>query len=77
MTEQPDFIYLECTQCGFDSVHRKEFSAPNPTCSPCASSTGHKFKMRERVCRESDVPVGFDARKVRPEPPSSRASHYS
>lgn len=37
MTEQPDFIYFECPECGFDSVQRKGFTGVRGV--PCALAT--------------------------------------
>ena len=62
MTEQPDYIYFECPECGFDSIQRSDFKGSSE-CPLCAGDSGHDVGMRQRVCRESDTAEGFDARK--------------
>lgn len=60
--EQPDFIYFECPDCGFDAIQRRDFLGSS-SCPLCAGDSGHDVEMRERVCRETDTAEGFDARK--------------
>lgn len=61
MTDQPDFIYFECRDCGFDSVQRSDFEGRR-FCPLCEGDSGHFVEMTTRVCREDDRPEGFDAR---------------
>jgi hypothetical protein len=61
MSEQPDFIYFECSDCGFDSVQRIDFEGIY-SCPLCAGDSGRDVYMTKRVCREDDKPEGFDAR---------------
>lgn len=62
MSEQPDFIYFECTECGFDSVQPKTFRGSH-MCPICAEDNGRDVTMNARVCRDTDKPEGRDARK--------------
>jgi len=62
MTDQIDFIYFECQDCGFDSVQRADFTG-SYFCPLCAGDSGHDVEMKQRVCREDDTAEGFDARK--------------
>lgn len=62
MSEQPDFSYFECEECDFSSVQRSNFKGSS-FCPLCAGDSGHDVGMIERVCRETDKPEGFDARK--------------
>lgn len=61
-TEQPDFIYFECQDCGFDSVQRADFKGSD-YCPLCAGDNGRDVEMTMRVCNDEDKPEGFDARK--------------
>lgn len=61
MTDQPDFLYFECPECGFDSVQCKEFNGSD-ACPLCAGDSGHDVGMHMRVCRDTDKPEGRDAR---------------
>lgn len=63
MTEQPDFHYFECAECGFDSIQRADFSG-SEECPLCAGDSGHSNWMSRRVARDTDKPEGKDARKV-------------
>lgn len=63
MIEQPDFIYFECPECGFDSVQPKAFMGTTH-CPLCAGDSGHDVGMQWRVCRETDKPEGRDARQA-------------
>ena len=62
MKEQPDFVYFECPECGFDSVQKKDFRG-STACPLCAGDSGHDVSMNERVCRYIDNPEGRDTRK--------------
>jgi hypothetical protein len=62
MTEQPDFIYYECPECGFDSVQKKDFSGSS-WCPLCAEDNGRDVSMYIRICQDTDKPEGRDARK--------------
>jgi hypothetical protein len=64
MTEQPDFIYFECPECGFSSVQRSDFKGGD-ACPLCAGDSGHDVGMRSRICRSDDKPEGKDARTPR------------
>lgn len=59
--EQPDYIYFECPDCGFDSVQLATFTG-SVLCPHCAGDCGHDVTMRERVCLSTDKPEGRDAR---------------
>jgi predicted RNA-binding Zn-ribbon protein involved in translation (DUF1610 family) len=73
MTEQPDFIYFECGDCGFDSIQRADFKG-SYYCPLCEGDSGHTVLMRTRVCRSDDTAEGFDARKgTRAEQEAARA----
>lgn len=61
--EQPDFIYLECQDCGFDSVQKADFDGSD-YCPLCAADNGRDVQMRRRVCLNTDRPEGRDARRV-------------
>lgn len=63
--EQPDFIYFECPECGFDSVQKESFVG-STACPCCAGDSGHDVGMKERVARSTDKPEGHDARKGTP-----------
>lgn len=63
MTDQPNFIYFECPDCGFDSVQKSTFTG-SYNCPLCAEDSGHDVGMRDRVARDSDMPEGYDARKL-------------
>lgn len=58
--DQPDFIYFECKECGFDSVQQASFIGED-WCPMCASDN-HDTRMAQRVCRNTDKPEGTDAR---------------
>lgn len=60
-TEQPNFIYFECQECGFDSIQRKEFNGSRE-CPLCAGDSGHSNIMSVRIARVTDKPEGRDAR---------------
>ncbi len=62
MTDQPDFIYFECGDCGFDSVQREDFKGSS-YCPLCAGDSGHDVLMKTRTANSDDKPEGFDARK--------------
>ena len=64
MTDQPDFIYFECRECGFDSVQPKAFKGSH-MCPLCAEDCGHDVTMNGRVCRDTDKPEGRDARRAK------------
>jgi predicted Zn-ribbon and HTH transcriptional regulator len=64
--EQPNFIYFECSECGFSSVQKSDFKGSSE-CPLCAGDSGHSVSMSRRVARESDKPEGRDARKQRDE----------
>lgn len=61
MTEQPDFIYFECPECGFDSVQTADFKG-GTGCPLCAGDSGHDVGMNRRTARATDKPEGKDAR---------------
>jgi hypothetical protein len=61
MNEQPDFIYFECSDCGFDSVQKSDFSGAS-YCPLCAEDNGRDVRMTSRIARQSDMPEGRDAR---------------
>jgi len=63
MIEQPDFIYFECPECGFSSVQKTPEFKGSCACPLCAGDSGHDVRMNDRVCRDTDKPEGFDARK--------------
>jgi hypothetical protein len=63
--EQPDFIYFECPECGFDSVQSKNFRGSR-ACPLCAGDSGHDVSMRTRIARDTDKPEGRDARAEQP-----------
>lgn len=63
MNEQPDFIYFECPECGFDSIQRADFKG-SYACPLCAGDSGDDVGMRWRTARETDKPEGRDARKA-------------
>ena len=74
MGEQPEFIYFECQDCGFDSIQRADFKG-SYYCPLCAGDSGHDVRMTDRVCREEDTAEGFDARKgTRAEQEARRAA---
>lgn len=60
MRDQPDFIYFECRECGFDSVQRAGFVGTDAC--PLCDSDNHYVPMSQRVCRDTDKPEGRDAR---------------
>lgn len=60
--EQPDFIYFECQECGFDSVQPADYKG-SEECPLCAGDSGHSVIMPQRTARDTDDPEGFDARK--------------
>lgn len=62
MTNQPDFIYFECRECGFNSVQPKAFKGSD-MCPLCAEDCGRDVAMSQRVSRYTDKPEGRDARK--------------
>lgn len=61
MTDQPDFLYFECPDCGFDSVQPVDFKG-SYACPLCAGDSGHDVAMTRRVAQEDDRPEGYDAR---------------
>jgi hypothetical protein len=61
MTEQPDFVFFECPECGFSSVRRRDF-AGSRNCPICAGDTGRDVEMTARLCRPEDRPEGRDDR---------------
>lgn len=63
MSEEPDYIYFECHECGFDSVQKADFKGSDE-CPLCAGDSGHSNTMRRRVARDTDKPEGHDARAV-------------
>ena len=65
MSEQPDFDYFECTECGFSSVQKADFKG-SEACPLCAGDSGHDVGMSRRSCRDTDKPEGRDARKTNP-----------
>jgi len=62
MTEQPDYIYFECPECGFSSVQKSDFKG-SEACPLCAGDSGHDVCMNSRTARDTDRPEGKDARK--------------
>lgn len=62
MSDQPDFIYFECSECGFDSVQRSDFKGSD--ICPMCDGDNHFNQMTQRVCRDTDRPEGKDARKL-------------
>jgi rubrerythrin len=64
MTEQPNFHYFECNECGFSSVQKADFPDKYDECPLCALDSGHFVRMSRRVCDSSDRPEGFDAREA-------------
>lgn len=66
MSEQADFIYFECRECGFDSVQKATFNGSDAC--PICDSDNHYSRMSKRGCRDTDKPEGRDARKVAPHP---------
>lgn len=60
--QQPDFIYFECPDCGFDSIQKSDFKG-SYACPLCAGDSGHDVAMHRRVCEDTDTAEGFDARK--------------
>ena len=62
MVDQPDFIYFECKECGFDSVQKADFTGSD-TC-PLCDSDNHYSRMNQRICRDTDRPEGKDGRKT-------------
>lgn len=61
-TEQPDFTYYECPECGFDCVHPADYKPRSTACPLCAGDSGHDVGMRSRAARATDKPEGVDAR---------------
>lgn len=59
--DQPDFVYFECPECGFDSVKKRTFTGSS-ACPLCAGDSGHDVTMKRRICRDSDTPEGADDR---------------
>lgn len=59
---QPNFIYFECRECGFDSVQKADFKGSS-ICPLCAGDSGHIVEMRCRIARDTDRPEGHDARE--------------
>lgn len=59
--EQSDFLYFECSECGFDSVQKRTFNGDD-TCPVCDGDNNRYVPMRVRVCRSTDKPEGRDAR---------------
>lgn len=59
--EQPDYIYFECPECGFDSIQKADFDGDD-RCPMCEGDSGHVVHMRQRICRDRDQAEGFDAR---------------
>lgn len=59
--EQPDFLYFECAECGFDSVQPSTYDG-SEDCPLCAGDSGHSNIMTKRVARSTDDPEGVDAR---------------
>lgn len=77
MAEQPGFSYFECEECNFSSVQRSDFKG-STFCPLCAGDSGHDVGLIERVCRDTDKPEGFDARKgTRSEQDAALASPIS
>lgn len=62
MTDQPSFIYFECSECGFDSIQKADFKGSD--ICPVCDSDNHFNQMTQRVCRDTDRPEGTDARKA-------------
>ncbi len=62
MSEQPDFTYYECPECGFDVIHRADYECRSTACPLCAGDSGHDVGMRSRPARSTDKPEGKDAR---------------
>lgn len=60
--EQPDFIYFECPECGFDSVQKSDFNGSS-ICPLCAGDNGRDVSMSSRPARSTDKPEGRDVRK--------------
>lgn len=63
MTDQPDFDYFECPECGFSSVQKASFTG-SEACPLCAGDSGHDVGMTRRTARETDKPEGRDARRL-------------
>ncbi len=63
MSEQPEFDYFECPECGFSSVQKASFSGSD-LCPLCAGDSGHDVEMKRRTARSDDKPEGKDARKA-------------
>lgn len=63
MADQPDFIYFECPECGFDSVQRAPFGGSD-WCPLCAGDSGHEVEMKRRMAQDTDRPEGHDARSA-------------
>ena len=61
LCDQPDFLYFECPECGFDSVQKSDFRG-STACPLCAGDSGHDVGMTSRVARDTDKPEGRDAR---------------
>lgn len=59
--EQPDFIYFECPDCGFDSVQPADFDGTD-LCPLCGVDSLRNTVMTCRTARASDKPEGRDAR---------------
>lgn len=64
MSEQPDFTYYECPECGFDCIHPADYVCRSTACPLCAGDSGHDVGMRSRVARSTDKPEGKDARQA-------------
>ena len=63
MSEQPDFHYFECPVCEFNSVQKAAFNG-SEYCPLCAEDNDRDVKMRRRLCLETDVVEGKDARHL-------------
>lgn len=61
MTEQPDFVYFECPECGFDSIQKRPFNG-STICPLCEGDSGHCVRMNSRNAKSTDKPEGKDAR---------------
>lgn len=61
--EQPDYVYWECKDCGFDAV--TGHISYTPICPICAGDNGRDVPMSSRVARNTDKVEGKDARAKR------------
>lgn len=68
-TEQPDFTYYECPECGFDAIHKADYEPRSTACPICAGDSGHDVGMNSRTARSTDKPEGKDARDLPGERP--------